>query len=187
MKTIERNWIGILTARVLCYALCGGLGAALTGAICIALAGAATGAIIDIQGTPPHWNQGFVPAGFFVGATLGGIGGGVTGVVVFALLGFLRVPDRRFLPRRATFIAIWSGQIGGTLGVCLSFFLLLAMASTLAGKSFPALVDTHLMWILFGAPALMVCGEIAGAIWSFNRRENSLCSSNQTAQALPDA
>ncbi|PQV63005.1 hypothetical protein B1R32_11747 [Abditibacterium utsteinense] len=167
MQKISGNWMGILAARVVCYTLCGGLSAALVGAFCIAIAGALTGAILDIQGTPANWEQGFIPAGFFVGATLGGIGGGVAGALIFALLGFLNLPERHFLPHRSTFISIWSGQICGTLGVCFSFFVIAAMAAAFLGKSFPALVDAHLIWILFGAPTLMVCGEIAGAIWSF--------------------
>lgn len=87
MPFIKANWIRILAARATCYALLGGIGAALVGAICIALAGAFTGAVIDIGGSPPKWSHGMVPAGFFVGATLGGIGGGVAGAIVFALLG----------------------------------------------------------------------------------------------------
>lgn len=174
IQTIERKWIGILAARVASHALAGGLGAAGVGAICIALAGALTGAVIDVQGMPSHWDAGMVPAGFFVGAVLGGIGGGVAGMIAFALLGFLRVPDRHFLPRRATFLAIWSGQICGTLGICFTFFLFAAMAAPVAGKSFSASVDTYLMWIMFGAPAAMIIGEIAGAVWSFNFKPKTL-------------
>lgn len=165
MKFNNGRWVGRLLARTLLHALGGGVFAALVGALCIALAGALTGAVIDIGGTPYRWGESLIPIGFCFGLALGGAGGGIVGVILHALQGLFSAPDLRLLPTRAFLCRVSLGQIGATIGACASFFGFEILFSLTQSLPFPACVDRHLVWIMFGAPALMMCGAIAGALW----------------------
>ncbi len=168
------RWIGRILARTLLHALGGGVLAALVGALCTALAGALTGAIVDIGGTPHRWDQGLIPIGTYFGVVLGGAGGAIVGVVIYAFQGLLRAPDRRLLPTKAALRQVSLGQIGATIGVCAAFFCFEMLFSLSQNQSFSRCVDRHLFWIMFGAPALMMCGAVGGALW-ISRGEKEFC------------
>ena len=173
MSQNNRRGIGRLMARAALHTLCGGILAALLGAACIAIAGALTGAFLDIGGTPADWQQGLIPFGCFLGLYLGAWSGGLTGALIYALNAFLGAPGPRLLPRRPLVQAVSLGQIAATIGVCTSFFGAELLFSLLTHQAFSDLIDRHLMWIVCGAPALMVCGAIAGALWVSRRKNKS--------------
>ena len=177
MNEKDSRWVALLIGRVISYALLGGLGAALVGAICIGAAGASIGAIDSSPGT--FSGRELVWIGFVFGVSLGGSGGGIAGVLIFAIQGFRSASRRSFLPPRSLLRSIALGQIVATLGVCSSFFALELVLSQINNQPFYQAVGQHLIWIMFGAPAVMVCGAIAGAIWDFRRqKEDSSATGN---------
>lgn len=164
-----------MLARVAVHVLVGGMAAALGGAFCIAVAGALTGWILGgVDG---------MGIGFVVGLGFGSGGGGLAGALIHAINGFCSAPGRSLVPRRRFLVSIGIGQILGTLGICSGFFGVAGLVARLwpRGGTFTNLVGGHIVWIMYGAPVIMICGEIAGALVAFREQNRP----SRAASPLP--
>lgn len=156
-------WKWFLLRRVVSHAVSGALASALVGALCVGAAGALCGWIMDLSSRPATWDDGFKLVGFLLGATLGSYGG-IVGALFCGWAGFAAPPNRALLPPRALLNRIALGQIAGTLLAGATFFLWALAQSQNSGQSFGHIVEAELLLIICAAPALMICGAIAGAL-----------------------
>ncbi|HEX9998199.1 MAG TPA: hypothetical protein VGB45_13750 [Abditibacterium sp.] len=169
MNQKDSRWIAFLVWRVASYALLGGFCTALFGAICIGIAGAATGVVIDNWRLLSYSQSSLL--GLIVGLVLGGGGAAIAGFLIFGVTGFRSAQRPSFLPPHSLLRSVALGQILSTFAVCSSFSALELTISLVKNRPFHELVNEHLFWIMFGAPAVMVCGAIAGAMWGFRREK----------------
>lgn len=163
----------VVLGRVASYAILGAVATAIAGALLIAASGALVGAILDAHSRSPSGERmTFWGAAF--GAVFGGGGGGIVGIFLLGNIGFLSAARRSFLPPKSILRAVIIGMSAATLAVMTSFFVFCAILPWLRGGSFAAFVEEGVFFILYAAPAVMVCGEIAGAIWGFRREKAAL-------------
>ena len=159
---MNNRWMARVAARVLANALAGGVLFALLGALCIGSGGWLTGAIIDFSGVtgegPVYARQG-AQMGVYLGVV-----SGVVGVLVFGIAALKAAPGELFAPLRALGGRVALGQVLGTLGAATFFFLFEAVQSHLQSQPFGFKVFGGAILIMFGAPVLMICGAIAGAL-----------------------
>ncbi len=149
-----------LAGRVVANALVGGLIFAVVAAFCLGLGGALTGWILN-----PATNSGDHYA--LIGAKMGvaqGVVSGVVGALIYAVIAFKTAPGRCFEPLFAGLSWVAAGQIGGVLIAATAFFAVELAKSQLQSRPFDQAVGGDVMFIFLGAPALMVCGAIAGAL-----------------------
>ena len=159
-------WAIKAAQRVGANLIIGALLTALVGALCVGTAGAIIGAIMDIRSTPPAWSLGFSAAGADVGMTLGSWSG-ILGALIFGIAALTARPGRLFAPITAI-KRVALGQFLGTLGALSTYLLAAAFIAQTRGQSFVVTVEDNALIILVGAPLMMLCGAIAGALW---RRE----------------
>lgn len=162
---LSRNWVAKFAGRVLVSALIGGFFTAIVGALCGATAGALFGWILDIRSTPPSWDGEFLLPGAWLVAYLGSFSGFV-GLFAGAVAAFDGKPASSIVPR-ALLRNLALGQLFGT-GGAVSSYLLFAVAVAVAqfsGDPFVGIVEDNLELVIWGAPILMICGAVAGAIF----------------------
>lgn len=165
----EHRWITKLAARVILNGLAGGALFAVVGAFCIGLAGGIVGTVLDYFSVAGGGNA-FI--GAYIGFGLGALSG-VCGVIIFGIAAF-KIPSHRGLaPLRFLAARVIVGQVVGTIGA-VTFFLFVETAKTRAlGQPLSQGISEDLLWILFGAPILMICGAIAGALSQRETRQSA--------------
>ncbi len=168
----------ILLRRVVSYAVLGGLATAFVGALLIAASGAVVGWILNWSARPLGET---VVLGAIFGAFFGGQGGGIAGLIAFGILGFRSATRSSFLPPKACLVPVLIGMGAATLAVMTSYFAGCALLWLVRGGTFVSFVDDSVFYILFAAPAVMVCGAIAGALVGFRREKEA----QRAAPALP--
>ena len=161
---LSRNWVAKFAGRVLAGAFLGGLFVAIVGALSVATAGALFGWMLDLRSTPPGGESGFLWPGAWLGAYLGSFGGFV-GLFAGAVAALGGKPDTSVLPPRDLLRNIALGQLAGTLGAVSSYLIFALAVAQFNGEPFVGTVEDHLELIIYGAPILMICGAIAGALW----------------------
>ncbi len=156
---INEHWAAKIAGRVMANAIVGSVIVALIGALCVGAAGALMGWLLDIRSTPPSWDSGFLFPGAWLGAYLGSYSG-LVGAVAAGVAAFdFKVPLRALLSRIAL------GQLLGTLGAVSSYLLLALAIAWTQSQPFTGTVEDNLELIIWGAPAAMIGGAIAGALW----------------------
>lgn len=170
----SNRWMWVVLGRVASYAILGAVATALVGALLIAASGALVGAILDASGSSPGVGVLMAFWGAAVGAVYGAKAGGVAGGILFGIVGFRSSARRSFLPPKSLLFPVIIGMSAATLGIMTSFFAGCAGFALARGGAFASFVTEGLIFIVFAAPAVMVCGEIAGAIWGFRREKAAL-------------
>ena len=158
-----KSWAWFLAKRVAVHVIAGALATALVGALCVGAAGAVTGWILDLRSTPATWDDGFTLVGALLGLTWGAYSG-VVGAIICGWAGLTAPPSRSLWPARALLRHPILGQVAGTGLASATFFAWELVQAQLTGPAFGRGVERDVGWILFGAPALMLCGAIAGAL-----------------------
>ena len=156
-------WAAKAAKRIGANLVVGALLTALMGALCVGAAGAVIGGIMDIRSTPPAWSLGFSAAGASLGMTLGSWSG-ILGAVIFGIAALTAHPGRFFAPIIAI-KRVALGQFLGTLGALSTYLLAAMFIAQTRGQLFVATVEDNAVIILIGAPLMMLCGAIAGALW----------------------
>ena len=160
MKNADFNEPSLLqrTGQVLANACGGGLILALVGVICCGMAGALTDWIFDNAfswtSLTPETRHIYRDAG----ARIGALAGFVTGALLF---GRLASKGEQIQVR---FVNVVVGQVAGVAAFSLIFYAFEVIKSWLLGKELILGLDSDATWLLYGAPALMICGAIAGAL-----------------------
>lgn len=163
-RQTPKRWQWFLLRRIVSHFVLGALCAAIVGALCIGTAGGLCGWILDLRSQPASWDDGFTVVGALLGATLGSYSG-VVGAFFGLWSGIAAPPSRSVLPPRALLQSLALGQIAGTLVACSTFFLWEVFQAQNTGLSFGRTVEQDIVLILWGAPALMICGAIVGALF----------------------
>ena len=145
----------------------------LVGALSLGALGALTGYLLDFKGPTYRIPEGLTALGAQIGADLGAIYGGVAGTMIFAVSGLFGPPRRRWQPPRALLAAVLAGQILTILAVSSAFFGFENWRAWSSGDALRFCISEHLSIITFAAPAVMVCGQIAGALCAFRRERDS--------------
>ncbi|MBW3635800.1 MAG: hypothetical protein KY445_04940 [Armatimonadetes bacterium] len=179
MNEKSPRWMWVLLGRVVSYAVLGALATAFFGALLMAVSGAVVGGIIDWSRRPLAGEMVFLGALF--GADFGAQGGGIAGLIAFGILGFRSATRRSFLPPKAFLVSVVVGMSAATLAVMTSYFVGCALLWLVIGGTFVSFVNGGVFFIMFGAPAMMMCGAIAGALVGFRREKELQCA----APALP--
>ena len=157
------HWMGLWLRRFAGHLVLGALATALVGALCVGTLGALCGWVMDLSSRPATWDDGFRFAGFGLGITLGAFGG-IVGALFCGWAGLVAPPNRALLPPRALLGRIALGQVAGTLLAGATFVLWVLVQSQNTGQSFGRVLEDEVFLLLWAAPALMICGAIAGAL-----------------------
>ncbi len=151
------HWPWILAGRVAIHVIVGATVTAIVGALCVGAAGAATVCLLIGECILPN-------LGGIIGLVFGSFGG-VAGALIFGIAGATAPPSRFLLPRRALLARVCGGQIGGTLLACSAYATL-----NIIQRHFGLNPTGDVDGVMFGAPALMICGAIAGALFRPGQR-----------------
>ena len=145
-------WLG----RALANALAGGLAFAIVGAFC----GALTGFVTEVAAKDLEYAFAVAAYGAMVGAICG-----VVGVFIHFIVAATARPEKpwRGFVRLTARIAI--GQLLGTLGIITAFLAFNLISSQINNESFSRAVNENWVFIMYSAPALMIIGAIAGAVF----------------------
>lgn len=166
---MSSHWAAKVAGRVAANAFLGGLLVGVVGALCLGTAAYGLGTLMDylylsLPGAkisrmtsmarllPPTG----IGAGFF--------GGGFVGASIFVLAASKAPPGRFFAPLSALIGRVALGQIAGTLGALTFFAAVEAFKIQLQNQSLLRVMNGDAKFIALGAPALMICGAIAGAL-----------------------
>ena len=162
----EREWKAEILKRVVLNSFAGAFLATLVGALC----GLATTQIIgwlDSGATAalkmsPDLNLGAL----IMNSMVAGYGwiGGLVGAIIFMVATVRAKPAQILAPFQSLIGRVMLGQIVGTIGFCSLFLSVEAARAFLSKQSFYTLAMDNLLWLMIGAPALMICGAIAGAL-----------------------
>ena len=103
------------------------------------------------------------------GARTGLIIGGLAGAVIFGVAAFQAPPDRFFAPLGALIGRVALGQVVATLAALICFGAIEAFRIQVQGQSLLNVTtgsfnNVYLNATSFGAPIVMTCGAIAGAL-----------------------
>lgn len=120
--------------------------------------------------------------GTAVGLVFGGVSGGVVGVIAYGFIGFLSPPGRYYLPPKLILVRVILGMGLATAGTMTSFYVVMAVIATIRGIPFDRAVGDGLGFIMFGAPAVMICGQIVGSISGYKRQKEL----HRAASSLPN-
>lgn len=164
-------WLWFLLRRIVSYALLGGLATAIVGALLVALVGALMGWILSPLSPPTEIMQ----VGAIIGLVLGSTGGGLMGAFLLGISAFFSPAGPKCLPPRHFLLPTLQGMVLGTIAVTASFIVLnLTTSMATTGVSYVAFAEQtseFLLPIMFGVPAVMMCGEIIGAVCAFRYRK----------------
>ena len=166
----DARWMTKLTGRVLVNAFVGGLAFAFVGALCGGTIGALTGFIHDrILGYGHSYLRIYIEGGIMVGILSGIFGSLICGIFAFYESPNLQIRGLIPLVSRIAF-----GQILGTFCTTTAFFAYELAKHQLVGGRFIFILVQDESIILLGAPALMICGAIAGALWKSDKQKGEL-------------
>ncbi|RYG75404.1 hypothetical protein EON80_00775 [bacterium] len=177
----DPRWVGVLLGRVVAYAILGGLPCALLGALLISASGASVGLVLEPTLRPNDLFPEIVRVGAAIGAFFGFCGAGVIGLIGFGLIGFMSPRRPSYLPPRTVLIPTLIAMSLAAVAIMTSFYILMATIAILRHIAFHDAVGEGLSFIMFGAPIIMVCGQIVGLSRSFKRERNS----HEAASPLP--
>jgi hypothetical protein len=184
MNKDSSRWLWFLLGRATSYALLGSLVTTFIGAVGLGSLGALTGYLLDFKGPSYRLAEGMTGLGVQIGADLGMTYGATAGVLIFGLSGLVSPPRRSFLPPRALLTAVCGGQMLALVGVASSFFAFENWRASVTGDALRFCIGEHLSVITLIAPAVMVCGQIVGAFWGYNRLRDE--AMRRAASALPN-
>ena len=159
----DNRWTAALAARVMGNALAGGVLVGIVGAISLRAAGYVLARLFIVL-YQPFSGQNLIDATLLTSTGAGLFGGGLAGAIIFGIAAFKAAPGRFSEPLRAIIGRVVLGQIVGTVGA-LSFFFAVGLAMFRFPTLRQSLIDYgDWEWIQYGAPILMICGAIAGAL-----------------------
>ncbi len=144
--------------RVVANALAGGLAFAIVGAFC---GGSAVFFIALFE-------YGGMGEGSFIGVPIGAIVGAVCGIagIFIHLFPALRAESGEFWEPFFDLTARVSwGQMWGTIAACTAFIVIELVRSQFNNVGFSDNISEDFLIFAFAAPASMICGAIAGAIF----------------------
>ena len=159
----QKQWLGPLASRVVSHGILGGLLTAIVGAVCVGAAGAAIGAILDVASAPAQWDGGFMMPGAFVGMSLGAWSG-ILGAIIYGIGAAKAGPGRCIREFTALCARVSLGQFVGTLSALTCYLAFAFVVSQIKTQPFIGTVEDNAELIVWGAPALMMCGALAGAL-----------------------
>ena len=160
----DARWMTKLAGRVLANAIIGGMAFALVGAFCVGLSGGFVGTALDYGGLlGAQGENGFGFPCAFAGAETGALSG-IIGAVLFAIATIRAMPGRILAPLNALIGHITWGQIFGTASAFTSFMAFELVKTLINHQGLAPNIFDDLVWILYGAPLLMICGAIAAAL-----------------------
>ena len=158
----DARWIAMWAWRVLANALVGGFATAMVGALCGGAVGSFITFVISLLLGEFGIDMIFGKLTVF-GATLG-LASGIVGLFIFAIAAWRATPNHFLMPFRELKRRVFLGQALATLLVCASFVVFEFLKSNLQNISFAAQLINEGHYLLVGAPILMICGAIAGAL-----------------------
>ena len=141
--------------RILANAFAGGFHFAGVGSACGLLAGALTGLFHG------GWPGGFT--GAFFGVPMGLLSG-IPGSLIYAVAAARAEPGDALQPMKEIKDRVAIGQLLGTVGAASSFAMVELFRIYAQRITNSQGIDDSLLFMLI-APALMICGAIAGALW----------------------
>lgn len=162
----ERGWKAALLKSVVLNSFAGALLAAIVGAFCgLAVTQIIVwldeGASVALK-MPTDLNLGLIIRSSMIGGFA--LLAGLLSALIFIVVTVRAQPGQTFAPLQSLVGRVLLGQIVGTIGFC-SLFLSVEFARSIgANPPFYTLAMDDLLWLLFGAPVLMLCGAIAGAL-----------------------
>ena len=160
MKSDVR-WM-IFVSRVLVNAFVGGVATAIVGALC----GGAVGSLVTfvVSLLTGEFGVGMIYGKLTIfGATLGLVSG-IVGPFIFAVAAWRVVPSRFLMPFHKLKWRVFTGQALATLLACASFAVFGILKSNLQNMAFADQIKNEGHFLLVGAPFLMICGAIFGAL-----------------------
>ena len=162
MKSPTR-WQFVLVGRVLANALFGGVLAATVGTIGLGASGASQDWLGNSVFPFPANSPGRYDL-FNVSVLFGISVGLILGALIFGIAAGKSAPGRLFAPLKELAWRVSLGQLVGIAGAASSFYAFEAVKATLNNESFAYSASLDMAGLLFGAPVLMICGAIAGAL-----------------------
>ncbi len=165
----DARWMRILAFRVLINTIIGSMLTTATGAVLLGNAGASVYAFR----TQPIWTVSSRECGSYFCYLETGNYGAITGAICGLILGLFIFPtvtinEAQMRNGISAFINLCARVVlGQCFGVCcfvLSYFVIIYGTAQTQNQSFDDLTLGHHQWIIYGAPALMICGAIAGAL-----------------------
>ena len=150
------------TWRVSANALIGGFATAIVGSLC----GGAVGSflIFVISLVTREFGIGMIYGKIMVfGATLGLVNG-IAGLFIFAIAAWRAAPSHFLMPFHDLKRRVFLGQALATLIACASSVVFGIIKSNLQNIAFADELINEGHYLLVGAPILMICGAIAGAL-----------------------
>ena len=151
-----RSW-AIWLGRVVANALAGGLAFAIVGLFCGALSGFIFGVIFE-----GSLGGSLIIASYGI---LVGMACGVAGVLIHLAAALVAEPGEFWEPFFNLTASVSLGQMWGTIAAIAAFVAFELIDSQIHQASFSTTVGEDVIFFCFFAPALMICGAIAGAIW----------------------
>ena len=158
----DARWMRILAIRVLANAVVGGFWFAFVGACCCGAAGAFLTFLISVSVGEFGIGMAFGKL-TVVDATLG-FASGIMGAFIFAIAAWRTTPGHLLSPFYELKLRVFLGQVLGTFLVCISFFSFVFIKMKLQNINLAYSTGYDGVYLLFGAPILMICGAIAAAL-----------------------
>ena len=152
-------WTMLLLGRVLANALLGGLLCAIFGAFGCAIVGQLAEIIFSFELSKNADGIHALSFGF-----IGFVAGLTFGTLIFATHAFRAPPGHLFEPFCGIVAGVLCGQFVGALAFSSSFYLIEFARALLTKRFIASLLLEDLIFAYVGAPALMICGAIAGAL-----------------------
>ena len=156
---MNANWVAHLAGRIAANALVGAIAAAIVGALCVASAGFGLGL---------GWSYNTRETAFvggYIGIVLGAASGALAGLFIFGIAAARAGPGKTLQPLRALFKGVSLGQLAGTLSAATAFWAFEFVSGLIFNQPWDYGASADVFWVLLGAPLLMMCGAIAGALW----------------------
>ena len=158
----DARWMRILASRVLANVIIGGLAFAFVGALCGGAAGSFLTFIVSIAVGEFGIGMAFGQLTMF-DAVLG-FASGIVGAFIFGVAAWRAKPSQLLTPFYELRRRVFLGQMTGTLLACVSFFSFVVIKMNLQNITLGDSIGYDGIYLLLGAPILMICGAIAGAL-----------------------
>jgi len=169
----SNQWLWFIARRCVIYLLIGGLVGALWGAICIGSAGGIVGTVVGLsnknfQGLPMNvfgtkFTTNIAVFGTIIGLYFGAMTGGVIGLLSWAVVGIIAPPSPNLLPPKQLIRSMLGAMGMATAFGLMCYFVWPAVIGPFRYGFIEALQD-GIFLAMFGIPALMGIGQIAG-VW----------------------
>ena len=153
----DARWMAKLAP--IANAVVGGFWFAFVGACCGGFGGATMEVLFDIS-------SGGNLVGLVIIFGIGyGFASGVMGAFIYAVAAARSQPGQLCQPFHDLQRAVTMGQCVGELGACTSFLAFELLKAEAQNIPFGVGISRDIGYFFFGAPALMICGAIAGALF----------------------